>query len=39
MVIDQIRAIDKSRIPKTIGFLAEGTIKQVQDIFKETYID
>ena len=39
IVIDQIRAIDKSRVTKTIGFLAEGTIKQVKDIFKETYID
>ena len=39
IVIDQIRAIDKSRVTKTIGFLAEVTIKQVKDIFKETYID
>ena len=39
IVIDQIRTIDKSRITKTIGFLAEGTIKQVKNIFKETYID
>lgn len=39
IVIDQIRTIDKSRVTKTIGFLAEGTIKQVKNIFKETYID
>jgi len=39
IVTDQIRTIDKSRITKTIGNLDEETIKQVKEVFKETYVD
>lgn len=39
IVIDQIRTLDKSRVTKTIGLLDEGTIEQVKDIIRETYVD
>ncbi len=39
IVIDQIRTLDKSRVTKTIGLLDEGTIEQVKDVIRETYVD
>lgn len=39
IVIEQIRTLDKSRVTKTIGLLDEGTIEQVKDVIRETYVD
>ena len=39
IIIDQIRTIDKTRITKNIGKLAENTIEQVKNVIKETFVD
>ncbi len=39
IVIDQIRTIDKTRITKNIGILAENIIEQVKNVIKETFVD
>lgn len=39
IVIDQIRAIDKRRIIKTLGRLSQPEIKEVKSIIRETYVD
>jgi hypothetical protein len=37
IVIDQIRTLYNNGVIKTVVFLAEGTIKQGENIFKETF--
>ena len=38
VVLDQIRTIDKSRIIKTLGNLAEDEIRLVKGVIQETYV-
>lgn len=39
VVLDQIRTIDRQRIIKTFGSLAEKEINKIKIVLKETYID
>lgn len=39
IVLDQIRAIDKKRVIKSLGSLTVKEIEQVKDIIRETYVD
>ncbi len=39
VVLDQIRTIDRKRIVKILGTLADKEISKVKMIFKETYVD
>ena len=39
IVLDQIRAIDKKRVIKSLGNLTVKEIEQVKDIIRETYVD
>lgn len=39
IVLDQIRAIDKMRVIKSLGSLTVKEIEQVKDIIRETYVD
>jgi mRNA interferase MazF len=38
-VIDQIRTIDKSRVIKEVGKLAEEEIQQIKRVIKEVFVD
>jgi mRNA interferase MazF len=39
IALDQIRAVDKSRIIKSFEFLSELEIKKVKELIKETFVD
>lgn len=39
VVIDQIRTVDRQRILKVLGQLANPEIKAVKAVFKEAYVD
>lgn len=39
IALDQIKTIDKSRIAKILGNLAEKEIKKTKEIIKETFVD
>lgn len=39
IAIDQIRAIDESRVVKKVGRLRKKTIKKVKRVLKETFVD
>lgn len=39
IAIDQIRTIDRKRIVKRLGLLADKEIEQVKDVIKETFVD
>jgi mRNA interferase MazF len=39
IVIDQIRTIDKIRIVKTFGSLAEKEIRECKRVIRETFVD
>jgi mRNA interferase MazF len=39
VIIDQIRTIDKIRIVKKLGHLAEKEIKECKKIIRETFVD
>lgn len=39
IVIDQVRTIDRQRIVKVLGALAEKEIKQTKAVIKETFVD
>jgi len=39
IVLDQIRTLDRQRITKVLGTLAEKEISNVKAIIKETYVD
>ena len=39
IVLDQIRTVDKQRITKIFGNLAEKEVSKVKEVLKETYVD
>ena len=39
VVLDQLRSIDRIRIIKVLGSLAENEIERVKAVIKETYVD
>ena len=39
IVLDQIRTVDRKRIIKVMGILAEKEIQKVKAILKETFVD
>lgn len=39
IVLDQLRAIDRQRIVKGLGALAEKEIWEIKNVIKETFID
>ncbi len=39
VVLDQIRTVDRKRMVKILGTLADKEISKVKMIFKETYVD
>lgn len=39
IILDQIRTVDRQRITKTFGFLADTEISKVKTVIKETYVD
>ena len=39
IIIDQIRTIDKIRLQKRIGRVAQQTTVKIKQVIKETYVD
>jgi len=37
--LDQIRTVDRQRITKIFGNLAEKEVSKVKEVLKETYVD
>lgn len=37
--LDQIRAVDKSRVQKSLGFLSDLEIENLKKLIKETFVD
>lgn len=39
IAIDQIRTIDKLRVIRSLGYLADSEISKVKQVIKETFVD